>query len=237
MLDPPSSNDANFETSSATIFWLLGTCTNSTLSNFWVKYFVSLRYFYILSSFTLYSPLICSITNFESFWTNRFLAPSAFSSLSLVNIPSYSASLLVAGNFSWTSYLSTSPSGVVMTTPTLLLFCVDEPSVCIVHHSTSSVRLSSSEKVNSMMKSTKAYALMAVLGWYSMSNWLSSIAHWTILPAASSLFRDFLMGWFVITRIGFAWKYCLSLREATINLFNLWVFGLSPLESLADVVN
>ena len=45
---------------------------------------------------------------------------------------------------------------------------------------------------------------MAVLGRYSISNWLSSIAYWIILLAASGLFIDFLMGWSVITRIGFA---------------------------------
>ena len=64
--------------------------------------------------------------------------------------------------------------------------------------------LSSSRTVNSEMKSANAYALIAVLGWYLMSNWLSSIFHWTILLTASSLFIDFLMGWFVITKIGFA---------------------------------
>ena len=166
MLDPSSSNDTSFETLSATIFWHLGTCTNSTLSNSWVRCFVSWRYFCILSSFASYSPLICSITSFESFL-----------SLSPVSIPSYSVSLLVAENFSWTPYLSTSPSGVAMTTPTPLLFWADEPSICIVHHSTSLVRLSLSGKVNLVMKSARACALMVVLGWYSMSNWPSSIAH------------------------------------------------------------
>ena len=68
------------------------------------------------------------------------------------------------------------------------------------------------------MKSAKAYALMAVLGRYSISNWLSSIAHWIILPVALGLFMDFFIGWSVITRIGLAWKYCLSLRDATINV-------------------
>ena len=68
------------------------------------------------------------------------------------------------------------------------------------------------------MKSAKACALMAVLGRYSISNRLNSIAYWIILPTASGLFIDFFMGWSVITRIGLAWKYCLSLREATINV-------------------
>ena len=64
-----------------------------------------------------------------------------------------------------------------MTTPTPPLFWADEPSVCDVTHSISLVRLSSSGNVNSAMKSARAYTLMAVLRWYSMSNWLSSIAH------------------------------------------------------------
>ena len=68
-----------------------------------------------------------------------------------------------------------------------------------------------------MVKSAKACTLIAVLGWYSMSNWLSSIAHWTILLAISGLFMVFLMGWSVITKMGFTWKYGCSLCEATIN--------------------
>ena len=113
-----SSDDASFEISSATIFWFLGTYINSTLLNAWVRCLVSLRCFYILSSFTSYSPLICSTISFESFWTNRFFTPSAFPSLNLVNMPSYLALLLVARNFSWTPYLSISLSWAVMTTPT-----------------------------------------------------------------------------------------------------------------------
>ena len=81
-----------------------------------------------------------------------------------------------------------------MTTPTPPLFWADEPSICIVYRSASSVRLSLSRKVNSAMKSAKACALMVVLGLYSMSNWLSSIAHWIILPTALGLFMDFIIG-------------------------------------------
>ena len=116
-----SSDNAILATSSTTIFWVLGIYTNSTLSNPWVRWFVNLRFFCILSSFASYSPLICPITSFELFWTNRFWAPSTFPSLSSISIPSYSASLLVAKNFSWTLYLSTSPSRVAMTTPYSLL--------------------------------------------------------------------------------------------------------------------
>ena len=117
LLNSPSSDDASFEISSANAFWFLRTCINSTSSNSLIRCFVSLRHFCILSSFASYSPLICSITNFESLWINRFFTPSAFQSLNPVNMPSYSTSLLVAGNLNRTPYLRISPSGVVMTTP------------------------------------------------------------------------------------------------------------------------
>ena len=55
-------------------------------------------------------------------------------------------------------------------TPTPPLFWADEPSVSTIHYFVSLVRLSSSVRVNSTMKSAKACALMAILGWYSMSN-------------------------------------------------------------------
>ena len=96
----PSSNDASFVISSATTFWLLGICANSTQSNSCVRCFVNLRYFCILSSFASYSSFICPTISFESLLRSKFLAPSAFPTLSLVSIPSYSVSLLVAGNFS-----------------------------------------------------------------------------------------------------------------------------------------
>ena len=62
----PSSNDTCFAISFATIFWHLGICANSTRSNSYVKCFVGLRYFCILSSFSSYSSFICSTTSFES---------------------------------------------------------------------------------------------------------------------------------------------------------------------------
>ena len=122
LLSPPSSDNASFEISSASAFQFLGTYTNSTSSNSLVRCLVSLRYFCILSSFASYSPMICSTTSFESLQINRFFTPSAFPSLNPVNIPSYSVSLLVAGNLSRTPYLRISPSGVVMMTPTPPLF-------------------------------------------------------------------------------------------------------------------
>ena len=81
-----------------------------------------------------------------------------------------------------------------MTTSTPLLFWTDELLVWIVHRPALLVSLSLSGDVNSAMKSTRACALMAVLGWYSMSNWLSSISYWIILLAASGCFMDFLIG-------------------------------------------
>jgi len=64
-----------------------------------------------------------------------------------------------------------------MTTHTPPFFWVDKSSICIVHRSVSLVGLSSSRRVNSVMKSAKAYALMAILRSYLMLNWLSLIAH------------------------------------------------------------
>ena len=66
LLSPPSSDNASFEISLASAFWLLKAYINSTSSNSLVRCLVSLRYFCILSSFASYSPLICSTTSFES---------------------------------------------------------------------------------------------------------------------------------------------------------------------------
>ena len=159
------------------MFWLFGICTNSTLSNSYVKCFINLRYFCILSIFASYSSFIYPITNLESLWRSRFLAPRAFPTLSPVNIPSNSASLLMVKNFRWTLYLIISSSGMMITTPTPPLFWADESSVCIIYRSVLSGRLSSFGRVSLAMKSAKVCILIAVLGWYSMSNWLSSIAH------------------------------------------------------------
>ena len=62
-------------------------------------------------------------------------------------------------------------------TVTPLLFQADESSVWIVNLFVSSVAPSSSGIVNSAIKFANACALIAVLGWYSMLNWLSLIAH------------------------------------------------------------
>ena len=88
-------------------------------------------------------------------------------------------------------------------TPTPPLPLADDPTICTVHDFATSVGLSSG-MVNSAMKSTSTWAFIAVRGLYSTLNWLSSTAHCTIRPAASGLFVAFLIGWFVVTRIGLA---------------------------------
>ena len=171
-----SDNDC-FASSSDPILWLLGICVNSTWSDSCVKSLVNFRYFYILSSFASNSPFIWPTMSFESLWKSKFLTLSAFLTLSPINTPLYSSSLLVAENSSWTQYLSISPSRVMIMNPILPLFGTGEPSVWIVHLSTSFVAPSSSGIVNLTLKSANSYALIAILGWYSMSNWLSLIAH------------------------------------------------------------
>ena len=117
-----SFDNACLAISSASEFWFLGIYVNSTRSNSWAKCSDSLSYFCILSSFTLHSPFIFPITNLELLWRSRFLAPNAFPTLSPVSMASYSASLLVAGNWSCIPYLSTFPSGVMKMTPTPFFF-------------------------------------------------------------------------------------------------------------------
>ena len=118
----PSFDDACLATSSASEFWLQGTCLKPTWLNSWTNWFVNLRYFCILFSFSLYSPFICPITSLESLLRSRFLAPKALLILSPVSMTLYSASLLVARNWSRTPYLKVSPLGVLMITPTPPLF-------------------------------------------------------------------------------------------------------------------
>ena len=66
--------------------------------------------------------------------------------------------------------------------------------------------------MNLAMKSTKAWALIVVLGRYSMSNLLSSIANKTNCPTASELFIAFPNGLSIWTTMVCAWKYDLRFR-------------------------
>ena len=128
-----------------------------------------------------------------------------FAILSPAKIALFSDSLLVVGNWSWTPYLKVSPSSEVMMTPTPPIFFTDDRFVYIVHNSDMFAAFSFG-KVNLAIKLANTWAFMAVRGLYSMSNWLNSIAHCTIQLAASSLLITFLIGWSIMTRIGFAWK-------------------------------
>ena len=155
-------------TSSAFVFWSRGIWTNSVWRKVLTSWFTNLRYFYILVSFASKSPLTCPMTSYKSLLSTIFSALSALAILSPVGKASYSASLLVIGNLSWTPYLRTSFPGEVMTMPALPLFCVDDPSVFIVQRS--SWLFASLGVVNSTMKSANAWTFIAVWGRYSTSN-------------------------------------------------------------------
>ena len=90
-----------------------------------------------------------------------------------------------------------------MTTPTPPIFYIDEPFVCIVHRVDLFWISSSLGMVNSVMKSANTWAFKAIQGLYSMLNWLCSIVHCTIRPTALGLFIAFLIGWSIITKMGF----------------------------------
>lgn len=156
----PSSDDA----------WLRGTCMKLTCSNSPIIWFVNFRYNFILLSFASYSLLICPITSFELFFKSTFLVPKDLAALSSVSIASYSTSLLMAGNWSYTPYFRMSPFREVMTIPTPPFFCTDNPSVWTVHNVDISYIFSSSNRVNSAIKSTNTWAFIAIWGLYSISN-------------------------------------------------------------------
>ena len=59
------------------------------------------------------------------------------------------------------------------------------------------VVLVGSVEVNSMMKSTKTFPLIVVLGLYLMSNSLNSMAHFTSLPEVSGLCNIFFIRCYV----------------------------------------
>ena len=104
----------------------------------------------------------------------------------------YSASLLVVGNWRWTAHSVKSPSGDRRTPPTPSVCWLDKLSIHIVHGA--GPLSSSSFAVNLVTKSAKAWALIVVCGWYSMSNSSSSIAHKTNRSTDSGLFIAFRNG-------------------------------------------
>ena len=175
--------------------------------NLFTRRLTLLRYFFIRSSLASYVPFTWPITNWESPWTNFDSAPRDFANSNPLRKASYSTSLLGAGYYGWTLYFNSSPSGDCKTTPIPLVCSVDDPSTWMTHVLTSSIMSKSSWLgVNSAMKSTRTCAFIAFLGWYLMSNSLSSIAHWISHPKAFNLFISILSGWSVITLMMWAWK-------------------------------
>lgn len=136
-----------------------------TYSNSLIIWFVNFRYLCILLSFTLYSPLICPITNFESLFKSTFPAPRDLATLSPVNSSSYSDLLLVAGNWSYTLYFRVSPSGKVLMTLTSPIFFTDDPSV-LIHSVDASCIFSPFGKVYLAIKSANTWAFIAIRGLY-----------------------------------------------------------------------
>ena len=74
-----------------------------------------------------------------------------------------------------------------------------------------------SADVNSMMKFTKIFPLIVVLGLYLILNSLNSMAYFTNLPKVSGLCNIFLIGCSVGISIMWAWKYGRSLMAAVTN--------------------
>ena len=135
---------------------------------------------------------MCLTTTCESQCITVDLAPDALAKSRLERTASYSTSLLVVKNWRWTAHSIVSPSSDYIKTPAPLAHWLDELSVHIVHAiSFSSL---SSPVMNSTMKSTKACALIMVLGRYWTSNSLSLIAHKTSRRATSELFIVFHNG-------------------------------------------
>ena len=153
----------------------------------------------------------------------------ALAKLRLARSTSYSALLFIIWNSSLTAHSIMSPFGDFSITPTSPACLLDKLSVLTTHGvAPHSMPSPSSIGVNSTMKSTKAYALMAVLSRYWTSNLLSLVAQTTILPSASVLFIAFLNGLFVKTIMVWAWKYCLSLRAAITKASAIFSIGGIP---------
>ncbi|KAL2491629.1 hypothetical protein Adt_27257 [Abeliophyllum distichum] len=84
--------------------------------------------------------------------------------------------LLVTGNLKRSEYSSSSASGERIMTPALELSLLDDQSTYIIQVALSSMG-GASGRVSSVMKSAKACAFIAVRSLKSISNSLSSIAH------------------------------------------------------------
>ncbi|KAL2480642.1 Uncharacterized protein Adt_33608 [Abeliophyllum distichum] len=109
---------------------------------------------------------------------------------------SYSASLLVTGNSKRSEYSSSSASRERIMTPALEPSLLDDPSTYIIQVALSSMG-GALGRVSSAIKSAKTYAFIAVRGLKSISNSLSSIAHFKRCPDVSGLCSICLSGWSV----------------------------------------
>ncbi|KAL2498092.1 putative ribonuclease H-like domain-containing protein [Abeliophyllum distichum] len=115
--------------------------------------------------------------------------------LSPVITASYSASLLVAGNLKRKEYSSSSESGLIIIMPAPEPSLLDDPSTYIFHFVlASSSSLDFGGAVSSAIKSANACAFMAVVGLNSMSNSVSSIAHFNNLPKVSGRWIIYFRG-------------------------------------------
>ena len=155
--------------------------------------------------FASYKSSICLTTNWESLHTSNCLTSMEWARLSPTMTTSYSASLLEAENQNLSAYSTSIPSGGgggggVRINPESLPLALTAPStnnLQIGMSDSSSVVSVGFVEVNSMIKSTKTYPLIVVLGLYLISNSLSSMAHFTNLPEVFGLCNICFIGCFV----------------------------------------
>ena len=135
------------------------------------------------------------MTTKESLWRMIDEAPAAFARSRPIRMTSYSASLLVIGNWSQMTHSMISPFRDWRTTPIPPTRLLDDPSIWTFQRVT--LQSLASPVVNSVMKSAKAWALIAVLGQYRMSNSLSPIAQMTLdYPLSSKEDCPFELLWY-----------------------------------------
>ena len=121
----------------------------------------------LLHPFTLtfVIPVYLVGDNLRVAMNNHTCDPYSLARSSPATSASYSASLLVEGKLRRTIHSILSPSGERSMMPGPPTYLLDDPSVCMLHRGHSFTPLSSS-LVNSVMKSTTTYPLMAVCGRY-----------------------------------------------------------------------
>ena len=209
------STDAALAKRSTCSFSSLGIYTNLTKNSSLILLLTMLKYSFIRSPFASQSRLMCPTTTCKSQCMTANSALAALDKSRPERTASYSALLLVVKNQRQTTHSIVSPSDDCSKTLAPLSYWLDKPSVHIIH----AIDFSSSSflVMNSTIKSTKACALIVVLGQYQTSNSLSSIVHRTNRPVASELFIIFCSSLSIWTTKVCAWKYSLSFRAAVIN--------------------